>query len=483
MTQKGTWQKVLQGSDRALGKLLPVPFCFMGMGIFRVWTETLYANHEWTFPAQTLNLPLPSFDAYSVFDITAAVILIVMALLSRWIAPLYKHPSAIIATGITMVACACLNFVSIIHPEYASMLRWPALLCGGAGIALILMLWSEFFGCINPLRVALYYSASIAVGACILWLFKGLSFYWLWAGTCIIPLLSLFCLWRAYATLPAASYPPAYLGDFSFPWKPVLVVCIYSFVYGLRSSIFSGVLAMNSGLGAFVGSIGIYLAISLMRESFEFSSIWKIAVPLMIASLLPIDLVLPFWAEVAKFCALASYTMLLILIMAILSNLSYRYGVCALWIFAIERAGRLIASQTGRITGIEIDRLNIMPDLHILIVIIMAALLVFVAFFFFSEKQISSPWGVILQRPLGEDTEFYLAKTHLGTKCHELAKSKGLTGREEEVLLLIARGKHQSEICQELYIGKNTFKTHAKHIYQKLGIHSRSELFEILGVQ
>ena len=50
----------------------------------------------------------------------------------------------------------------------------------------------------------------------------------------------------------------------------------------------------------------------------------------MLASLVPLEGALPWWEFVADTCALARHTVLLILITAILGNLSYRYGVLVL---------------------------------------------------------------------------------------------------------------------------------------------------------
>lgn len=463
-------------------KFLYVPFCFMGMGIFRVWTETLYANSELRIPAQVLPVALPSVDAYALFDITAAAVLIILSLLARRIAPLYRHPSVIIVTGICMVSGVCLNFITTAYPPCRALCCWPALISSGVGIAFILMLWSEFFGCLNPLRVALYYSASIVISTLILWFFKGLSLNWLWVGTCLVPLVSLLCLWRSYVRLPRDAYPPSYQGAYSFPWKPVLVVGVYSLVYGLRSSIFSSFLAMNSGLGALAGAGIVYGAICIYRETFDFSLMWKVAVPLMVVSLVPLEGAIPAWAYVADFCALGSYTVLLVFIMVVLSNLSYRYGVCALWIFAIERAVRLLAAQAGRIVGHTFGG-GLSPLIYLAIVAVMAVLLAFIAVFFFSQKQLSSPWGVVLKRPLAQDKELYLEKNRLGLKCHEVAKSYDLTTREEDILLMISQQKRTNEIASDLFIGKNTVKTHVRHIYQKLDVHSRAEVFDLLGVK
>jgi len=49
-----------------------------------------------------------------------------------------------------------------------------------------------------------------------------------------------------------------------------------------------------------------------------------------------------------------------------------------------------------------------------------------------------------------------------------------LTEREHEILRLIAAGRSLPEIAKELYIGVTTVKTHAQHLYAKLGVSDRA---------
>ena len=51
-----------------------------------------------------------------------------------------------------------------------------------------------------------------------------------------------------------------------------------------------------------------------------------------------------------------------------------------------------------------------------------------------------------------------------------------LTAREAEVLELLQDGRTNSEIAQELSIGIETVRTHARNVYRKLGVPSRREL-------
>jgi two-component system NarL family response regulator len=55
------------------------------------------------------------------------------------------------------------------------------------------------------------------------------------------------------------------------------------------------------------------------------------------------------------------------------------------------------------------------------------------------------------------------------------ARKPTLTGREIEVLQLVARGRTSREIGDVLYISENTVKNHIRNILDKLGLHSRNE--------
>ena len=55
---------------------------------------------------------------------------------------------------------------------------------------------------------------------------------------------------------------------------------------------------------------------------------------------------------------------------------------------------------------------------------------------------------------------------------------ENLSAREMEVLLLILDNRKRKSIAEEMAITENTVKKHTSHIFTKLGITSRKELFE-----
>lgn len=77
-----------------------------------------------------------------------------------------------------------------------------------------------------------------------------------------------------------------------------------------------------------------------------------------------------------------------------------------------------------------------------------------------------------LQRK-SDDTAFEIA-------CAAVAEKHRLTARETEVFELLARGRTSPVIQEKLVLSHNTVKTHVRHIYAKLDVHSQQELISMV---
>lgn len=71
------------------------------------------------------------------------------------------------------------------------------------------------------------------------------------------------------------------------------------------------------------------------------------------------------------------------------------------------------------------------------------------------------------------------APDQLDENCARLSDEFGLTAREREVFVLLAHGRNGRYIMDHLVISRNTAKSHIKHIYSKLGVHSHQELIDL----
>lgn len=64
--------------------------------------------------------------------------------------------------------------------------------------------------------------------------------------------------------------------------------------------------------------------------------------------------------------------------------------------------------------------------------------------------------------------------------CAAVGQKHELTQREGEIFLLMAKGRNNRFIQEELCLSHNTVKTHIMHIYAKLGVHSHQELIDLV---
>ena len=66
-------------------------------------------------------------------------------------------------------------------------------------------------------------------------------------------------------------------------------------------------------------------------------------------------------------------------------------------------------------------------------------------------------------------------------RIKELAAEFSLSARETEIIMLIARGFTTDNVAKRLYISPYTVNTHIRHVYEKIGIHKRSELIDYIN--
>lgn len=62
-----------------------------------------------------------------------------------------------------------------------------------------------------------------------------------------------------------------------------------------------------------------------------------------------------------------------------------------------------------------------------------------------------------------------------------MAEAYALTDRELEVLRILARGHGLNRVQEALFIAEGTAITHRRHIYQKIGVHSKAELIDLVA--
>ena len=121
-------------------------------------------------------------------------------------------------------------------------------------------------------------------------------------------------------------------------------------------------------------------------------------------------------------------------------------------------------------------------DAHTAGAIALAAGFAFVSFLWLFFRRFSfsdTIQGVATMKPVVVSVSESLQET----ACKRLAALHGLTERESEVFAMMAKGRNTKFIQEQLVISPNTVRSHIKHIYQKLDVHSQQELIDLVEAQ
>lgn len=111
-------------------------------------------------------------------------------------------------------------------------------------------------------------------------------------------------------------------------------------------------------------------------------------------------------------------------------------------------------------------------DATMTLTLVMALLSMVVYLFVLPERTVRS-FGII---DPGKKQPVLLAEQ----AAAEVAAAHGLSKRETEVFLLLAKGRDTAYIQEKLFISSGTVCSHRDRIYRKLGIHSKQELLDLV---
>ena len=504
----------LQGAKDSLGKesVLPagtLPLRFLGMGVYLAWIYSVQFGSPQSPSPVPGSAPEPLFI---VSNLANAAALIACALCAR---KLHSHPRRAVvpwAAGALMTVGTLLMAL----PEYgllgaagAAGGLEPAAAVGaafgqgaaiagsaftGLGLAAIILLWSEFYAALPMRLVAVYYSSSFVLATLLHFLVMALNGPAATLFTAALPLVSAGLFVASMSMVKhqqqASDRNERQRADnivqaldrtsdrrWSFPFRPMLLMAAYSFTMNFCRTT-GGVVNDLTMLGVAIIAGAVLVAALFFFDRFDVRYLYRAALPLMVAGALLHPFLSGAGLIASGIMVNMSHAGFVILTMIVLSNICSRYGVLAIWLFGLTRAARVLASVLGSYVGTTAWATMDESGLLFLTSIVVVVLVAF-SMFLLNEKDLETTWGITPLAPRHENADY--AKSLAG-RCAQIARAHGLTLREEEVLALLAQGKSVPRIEQELCISNGTAKSHVRHIYTKLDVHTRDELIELVGV-
>ena len=413
------------------------PLRFLGMGLLIAWLCCTHINTIYIDASSPVRLPVET--GMRLGDIGA---FLAMALFARRISALSAHRFAVSAS-VAVTACGTALIGLVLVPQGSpATIVWAVAVATAVGGAVLFCLWAEVFCQMGTTSMVVYGGGSCIVAFLVYCLVSTMMQPYAIVATSLLPVCSLACAQASFALLPreashgAASYP--------VPWKLIVLMGIA----GL----------MSGAAGALLGDASNLAALAIMP-------------------LAPLGL-----AAAVSFLVKLAYVWFTVFAVALLANLAYRFDVPSLRLFALARAcseggiflGVLVREGVARSqVGLDATTLSLGAFIGLLLLGVCVGI-------WRSERAVNADWGAAgIEIESGE--RVVSPRERLIARCGQLAQEYGLTAREAEVLTLIAQRKTRAEMEQELFLSQNTVKTHVRHVYAKLGVHSKADVYDLAG--
>lgn len=446
---------------------------YLGLFAPQVWIYCLL--HRFDVPLNT-SLIAPIFYAACAFSMLACVVLS-YSTDTRIIQKIAGWPAAIVA-GLSTPFVLLTTYM----PEYVVYL---AAGIGGVAIAWVYLSWIRFYAALDIRNVI----------ACVFGAMIVSSVFKLWIDVTppipaavimgVLPLVSPFLLRRASAQMPPVDKEPRILFDSakaSIPYLILTGVAVCSFIIGVSPRIMVPVGGISAEIvalvqhviEAIVGGLAIWW-VFCFNGKLHFTNLWRSLLVLTATALLllpHLDASLLSWSLAMMYIA---QTLLIALVWITLADAAHHSSVDASVIFGACWAVYALANALGSFLGVQFS--NFAQSSYA--IPILAYAITLVAVFALNERSfIESRMFTDLEEPETEDVPV-LDTIEAG--CKVLGNKFNLTDREIDIVTLLCKGRSKSYIAQTLFISENTVRSHSRHIYQKLDVHSKQEILDMLA--
>lgn len=468
----------LDGRDDEAPGVPFLPWSLLGVGVFIAWLCCTHLPHLFVFAEMGRTAETTVDYAMRVGDIGTFVAVVLLGPRVGRIGD--RHGLCIAAALACSLASGALPFAvraGVPLPVLAVMA-----VVAGFGGAVLFLLWAQVYAGLGPARCVFFGGcACIVAGAVALAVFC-LQPVAADVAIGILPLAS-FCmvvtsLTRFTGPVPGAGVSLWRPKHGSVPWKLVVLLALAGFASGFAGSL----LVQVDGIGAVHRIVSTVLFGCLLLGMFFVSKgrpdirvLARFTLPLVVVSLALIPLCGTSAGELVSFLVKLSYVAFALFVLLVLAEVVWRRGIESAPVFACARA----ASEAAMFAGILLRRwmrdAGMLDNQTMLWIITLVGLVVVVGcvLLWNSERSVNDDWGSAARDDSG--ARVLSTRERLCERCAAIAAEHGLTPREQEVYLMVVEGKPLSEIEQSLFLSRNTLKTHLRHLYAKLGVHSREE--------
>lgn len=457
------------------------PLSFVGAGFLIAWLCCTHLPHCFVCAELSQQGDVLVDYGMRLGDIGTFVTVLVAG---RRLGPLSRHRvtcTALVALG---AICTLLAPPLVVHGAPQALIVAVSVGAGCSG-AVLFLAWAEIYSQLGAARCVIYGGASCVIAGIVSLVVSQLAYDASVIAIALLPIVSGVMATVSLSRLPGEKTRPA--GSpvrYPIPWKLVALMALAGFASGFAGSLLveqDGIGAVHRIVATVLFGVLLLLLFVARKGAVDVRVLARITLPLAIASLILIPLAGQTAGALVSFLIKLSYVSFALFVLLMLANVVYRHEIPSARVFASARAASELAMFAGIVLRRWMRASGALDNQTMLWLITLVGLVVVTGcvLLWHSERSVSSDWGTAGVDPTS-GTRVPNERERLLERCARVAQDAHLTAREEEVLALLASGAASSTIEQTLFLSHNTFKTHVRHIYAKLGVHTRTEAVELV---
>lgn len=365
----------------------------------------------------------------------------------------------------------------------------------GAADLMALLLWARFSATLSLRAVYIYVTVCNGASLVLYGVFTFVAPAAVLPLSALIFLVAVLCAKRALDGRAAEEdfgfSAPAFRDLGRSLWHPLLGTAILCFMGGLMLQI-SGQQDLSLGafqqtsLGASAVAIGCLLVPALLvRKPLNLGRLYAVALPLSAAGFLLLPLIWNAAGGIVNAFAQVGSMVAALILWCMMADGARCTRISPVLLFSLAQIITTAASLGGTLVGFA-NAASIRPgDLTLTTVALVSVyLLLLAALLLFRNRDGAArdgeapASGSAGEGGAGAGTS---PEEALAARCAAVAERYGFTPRERDIFLLLAQGHTMPAISERLFVSENTVKSHAKRIYQKLDIHTRGELIDLVN--
>ncbi len=302
------------------------------------------------------------------------------------------------------------------------------------------------------------------------------------AVTMILPIASMFLCRMALLDAPQASQAVVRFESHNLRglWKVAVAVAVLAFVtaflvgksYGNQSFAPTDVFLLGRACEVVISALVFALVIGV-KKSFNFPQLWRIVLVLLAADVL-CQALLP-QVRVIRCVESSAWDLLVLSTWLTVADIARHAKIPSPLVFGVGWATYTAPFAVGSIVAAMVAA----GEFDAATTTVLMFALALVGTFCLELRDQDTKW--IFAELSGERASAPEDHRSIDERCDAVGAAHGLTPRELEVMKMLCKGRTKSYIAETLYLTENTVRSHSKHLYTKLDVHSKQELMDLVG--